>query len=433
MKSSVLLIFSCLLFASLPGQGLYFPPIGGDTWETTDPESLGWCTDSLANLIAFAEQTNSKSLLILKDGQIVVEEYFDHFTKDSAWAWFSAGKSLTATLVGIAQQEGYLNIDQPTSDFLGTGWTSLDSTQESQITVRHQLSMTTGLNPIDFLCSLDTCLTYLAAPGTFWAYHNGPYSLLRNVIEKATGLNYNLFTNATIKQKTGMDGLWIPSGYNNFFFSTARSMARFGLLILNKGYWENTPVLADQDYYDEMVNPSQNLNPSYGYLWWLNGQERHIPPGMLRTIPTDIAPDAPDDLILAAGAQGQFVSIVPSLGLILIRQGLQEDENLAALDYHNQLWANLMPALCNLVDTKNHYKEISLAVFPNPAKDRIQVNPPDQQFYQCNIYNSIGDRVISTQIAGLTTLNLHDLPSGMYTLQLRNTGAIGQQRFLKSE
>lgn len=73
-----------------------------------------------------------------------------------------------------------------------------------------------------------------------------------------------------------MDGRWVPLGYNNVYWSTARDMARFGLLTLNKGIWEANQAVYTEGYYEQMVNSAQELNPSYGYLWWLNGKSKII-------------------------------------------------------------------------------------------------------------------------------------------------------------
>ncbi|HPJ54246.1 MAG TPA: serine hydrolase, partial [Flavobacteriales bacterium] len=85
-------------------QQLYFPPNTGTTWDTLSPASLGWCTDSIPPLYDFLEQSNSKAFLVLKDGRMVLEKYFGTFTQDSLWYWASAGKSLTAFLVGKARE-----------------------------------------------------------------------------------------------------------------------------------------------------------------------------------------------------------------------------------------------------------------------------------------------------------------------------------------
>ncbi|MFN5596947.1 MAG: serine hydrolase, partial [Bacteroidota bacterium] len=86
-------------------QTTYFPPNTG-TWETTSPQSLGWCDANIDSLYNYLNQKNTKAFIILKDGKIVLEKYFGNFTQDSIWYWASAGKTLTAFTVGLAQQDG---------------------------------------------------------------------------------------------------------------------------------------------------------------------------------------------------------------------------------------------------------------------------------------------------------------------------------------
>lgn len=177
---------------------LYFPPIGASTWETSTPESLGFNTAQIPALLDFLEEKNTRAFLVLKNGKIVMEHYFgsdlldSDFTKSSLWYWASAGKTLTATLVGIAQKENYLSLQDKTSSYLGAGWTSLTTTQENQITILNQLTMTSGLDDSgDVYCTLPSCLTYKAAPNTRWSYHNAPYTLLDKVIENATEQSFD--------------------------------------------------------------------------------------------------------------------------------------------------------------------------------------------------------------------------------------------------
>lgn len=251
-----------LFLATLSAQELYFPPTFG-AWETISPtEELNWCPEKLDSLQAFLGETNAKAFIILKEGRIAVEWYYDDFTQDSIWYWASAGKTVTATLVGIAQEEGFLNIDDPTSDYLGNGWTSCSPMEEEAITVHHQLTMTTGLDdpPGVFECTDPSCLEYLQAPGTRWSYHNAPYTLLTNVVENATNLTINQFFASRIGNKIGAIGAFVSLGYNRVFFSRPRDMARFGLMILAGGTWNGNPVLNDNDYLNAMTTQSQNLS-----------------------------------------------------------------------------------------------------------------------------------------------------------------------------
>ncbi len=340
MKNWILL-FGLTISTSLVSQSLYFPPLTGNTWQTMSPDELNWCPDSLTSLINYVGSNNSKAFLILKDGKMVSENYYGTFTADSIWYWASAGKTITSFLIGQAQQEGLIDIQQPSSLYQGNGWTSCTPEQEQAITVWHQLTMTTGLdfNTGNLDCTEPQCLTYLNEPGTEWFYHNAPYTRLDAVIEGASGLTFNQFYNTRLRNRIGMNGLFLNFESNNVNFSNARSMARFGILMLNRGIWNTDTLMSDQAYFDQMVNTSQNINEAYGYLWWLNGKDSFRYPGFTTTFNGFIMPDAPVDLIAALGKNGQFLMIVPSQNLIVIRLGDPADgiEGLVPTAFANQI------------------------------------------------------------------------------------------------
>ncbi|AMM50847.1 beta-lactamase [Rufibacter sp. DG15C] len=327
-------------------QNLYFPAVGSSIWETSTPESLGWSATGAAALDEFLNQSNTRAFLLLKDGKIVIEYYNGKaangttFTANSNWYWASAGKTLNAFLIGKAQEDGHLSIQDKTSKYLGAGWTSLTPAQEDKITIRHQLTMTTGLNDLvpNHHCYTPSCLTYKADAGTRWAYHNGPYTLLTQVTEKATKQDFDTYFKTQLADKIGMGGFWMTLGDDYVYFSTARAMARFGLLMLNKGTWDKTVVLKDTEFFKAMTSPSQNLNRSYGYLWWLNGQSSFMLPTSQMVFSGSAVPDAPVDMIAAMGKNGQFLNIVPSQNLILVRMGDNPDDNEVPVVFLNDLW-----------------------------------------------------------------------------------------------
>ncbi|MBT8179529.1 MAG: serine hydrolase, partial [Eudoraea sp.] len=251
------------------GLQLYFPPQGTSAWETVDPMELQWNSNAESPLRNLLEEKGTKAFLILKDGKIAVEWYFGSFTKDSLWYWASAGKTLTAFTVGLAQEQGFLQLSDRSSQYLGEGWTDAPPEKENLITVQDQLTMTSGLNDLFFDCVSPDCLLYAADAGSRWAYHNGPYTLLQDVVANAVQLPYENYFNRELRNKIGMDGFWFSTnGLNNVYFSSARSMARFGLLCLNQGAWNDQPILSDSTYMLEMSSSSQDLNLAYGYLWW---------------------------------------------------------------------------------------------------------------------------------------------------------------------
>ncbi len=330
--------------------GTYFPPVKSTEWATTTPESLGWTVAQTQTLYDYLQATNTRAFIVLKDGKIVLEKYFGStiantgaFDRNSQWYWASAGKTLTGFMIGKAQEEKFLSIDQKTALYLGTGWTSAPRAKEDLITIKHQLTMTTGLD--DGVANNDNTnpsnLVYKADAGTRWAYHNAPYTLLDKVVSKAAGQSFDTYFEAKLKDKIGMDGQWLWLDDNHVFFSTARSMARFGLLIAQNANWNGQPILTDATFVTASTTTSQALNKSYGYLWWLNGKPSFMVPGFQTVFPASLSPNAPADLIAAMGKNGQLVNIVPSKNLVVIRMGDAPDNALVPFTYQNEIWKRL--------------------------------------------------------------------------------------------
>lgn len=437
MLKKILLLLSIFYFQISQSQSLYFPPTTGTTWDTTSMESLGWCRDKTTPLYNYLETRNSKAFIVLKDGKIVIEKYFDKFTKDSLWYWASAGKTLTAFSVGMAQEDGYLKISDTSSKYLSKGWTNEPLAKENLITIRHQLTMTTGLDDgvPDNHCTLDTCLQYKADAGTRWAYHNGPYTMLDKVIEGATGKNLNTYLTTKLKTPTGMNGLFFKIGYDNVYLSTPRSMARFGILMLNKGDWNGTKVLKDQTYYNQMINTSQNLNNSYGYLWWLNGKSNFMVPGLQLVLPGYLSPNAPADMFSAMGKNGQFLNVIPSLNLVVIRMGNAPNGNEVPFLMNDTIFIKLKAVMCN-TGTAQQIKTGSFRIYPNPANDFVILenpnNEPVQKIVMMDIQGKVVLELTPEKASSSYKLDISDKQSGAYYIEvLGNKGLKNKYCLLK--
>jgi CubicO group peptidase (beta-lactamase class C family) len=324
---------------STPTETLYFPPLSGTTWETKSIESLGWKSAAVQPLLDYLALKNSKGFIILVNGHIVMENYFNGHDASSNWYWASAGKTLTATMTGIAQQENLININNKVSQYIGTGWTSAPLVKENLITCKNLLTMTSGLDDTTDDVA-PSALTYTAEAGTRWAYHN-VYVKLQNVIAQASGQTWNSYFNTKLRDKIGMNGTWFTSGNNIVYSSTTRSMARFGLLMYNKGKWENDVIL-NETYFNEATNTSQNINLGYGYLWWLNGKANYHLPQSQATFQGSIIPTAPNDMFMALGKNDQKIYVVPSKKMVVIRMGDAADNvNLALSDFDEMLWTKI--------------------------------------------------------------------------------------------
>ena len=355
MKKITLLVLTALSFAACKKSGsnrgddtvapYYYPPLSGDTWETKSAASAGWDETQLQSAFDYAATKNTYGLVVLQHGKIVKEQYWNNWTKDTRYYLASAGKSIVGFVTGIAQQDGIISINDKTSKYLGPGWSSLPAEKENLITIKNQLSMTTGLDDAvpDPDCMTPACLVYKADAGTRWAYHNAPYRLMQNVLSAASGQTWNAYCKAKLFDKIGTGGaFWL----NYVMYCTTRDAARIGSLVLRKGEWDGVQLLTDQNYFAAMTATSQNMNLSYGYLWWLNGKASCMVPESQLVLPTPVVPNAPADMIMALGKDDKKIYVIPSLDAVVVRLG--DDAGSAALgpgSFDNELWAKLKPAM----------------------------------------------------------------------------------------
>lgn len=323
-----------------PIEAMYFPPISTSEWETKTLASLNWNENNLQTLLGYLELKNSKSFIVLHNGKIVIEEYFNGHDANSLWYWASAGKTLTTATTGIATQEGFLNINNKVSDYLGNGWTSAPQNKEDLITCKHLLSMTSGLDDSLGDDVSPANLQYIADAGTRWAYHN-VYVKLQDVVAQSTNQSWSTYFNNKLRNPIGMTGGWYNLDNLSVYWSNSRSMARYGLLALNKGNWDGMQIV-NENYMNEATNTSQNINLAYGYLWWLNGKSSyHLPQSQLE-ITGKLIPSAPDDMFAALGKNDQKIYVVPSKKLVIIRMGDSADgTNFALSDFDDQLWQRI--------------------------------------------------------------------------------------------
>ena len=415
----VLLVF-LLRQNTLSSQNYYFPPLVGNEWSTTSPEALGWCTDKIPALYEYLESEETKAFIVLKDGKIVLEKYFGTFTVDSNWYWASAGKTLTSFMVGIAQEQGKLSIQDRSNLYLGRGWTSLAESQEDKITIRHHLTMTTGLDDgvPDNFCTDPAYLIFKADPGTRWAYHNAPYTLLDEVIKGATNQNLNNFIFNNLSVKTGISGLFIKQGYNNVFFSKPRSMARFGSLMLNAGSWNGTKVMTDTSYLRASIQTSQDINPSYGYLWWLNGKERSMVPQSQIVFNRPLFTEAPSDMYSALGKNGQILNIVPSQNLIMIRMGNNANNLPVPFLLNDEIWKRFNEVNCTTSTKDENKSDAYVDVFPNPANEFISITAKSSltALHLVDAYGNFITDIDSFALGETKRVDVSGLPTGWYWL-----------------
>jgi CubicO group peptidase (beta-lactamase class C family) len=436
MKNQLILFISILLLSGkLKSQNLYFPPTVGNVWDSILPSNLNYCQERIDSLYNYLQVKNTKSFILLKDGKRVLEKYFGTYTQDSLWYWASASKSLASFITGLAQQKGYIDINNPVSNYLGTGWTSAPLNKENLITVKHLLSMTSGLNdaPSTPCTNEDTarsCLSYLTDAGTRWAYHTGAYRKVQDIVSHAVGQNYNVITNAWIENRTGMSGLW----FQQVYYSKARDMARFGLLNLNKGIWNVDTLLKDHLYFNAMVNTSQSLNNAYGYLWWLNGKSSSMVPGLQIVFPGSLISNAPNDMYAALGKNDQKIYVVPSANLVVVRQGNTAGGfNLASSAFDNVLWDYINKLDCS-VTALSEKTESLFNIYPNPVIDFLTIENLNYTIANISVYDIYGMEVEIKFELNYKTLKIDfsKFEKGIYIVEIKDDfKSCMRQKFIK--
>jgi CubicO group peptidase (beta-lactamase class C family) len=322
--------------------GLYYPPRTG-AWKSITASEAGWDGDALDAALAFAGARRSTGVVVLVGGRMLAERYWRGATPASTRDVASVQKSLTSYIVGSLRAERKIALDDPVSRWLGAGWTRTGRANERAITVRHLLEMTSGL---------DDSFHRVAAPGKRWQYVNDAYHQLHPLLERASGTGLQrlssrlLFgpigaTSARWRARFGRD----PNGRPLLGLElTPRDLARFGLLALARGRWGRT-VVVPEVYARRALASSQPLNPSYGFLWWLNGKSSHQLPGPApRPVAGPLIPGAPADTVAALGAGDQKIYVVPSYDLVVVRQGFRAS-GAGELAFDEEWWRALSRAL----------------------------------------------------------------------------------------
>lgn len=320
----------------------------GADWATEDPADLGFDDAELEKVAAAAEADSSFCLLVVRHGRIAGEWYWGDSSATTATETFSATKSYTSTLVGIAQAEGKLDIDDKVSQYVPS-WAG---TPSEDVTIKNLISNDSGRH-WDFDTDYGGLITAAdrtafgiglaqdADPGTVWVYNNSAIQVLEAVLEEATGQQVADYAEAELFSPLGMADSKMttdPSGNTNVFFglqSTCRDMARFGHLFLNGGDWDGTEIVPPA-WVDEATGaPSTDLNSGYGYLWWLNRFGPQPNPGSATdpdasgpdAAPPEgqAVPDAPDEMYWAHGLGNQIIAVDPTSETVVVRLGPMSD------------------------------------------------------------------------------------------------------------
>ncbi len=307
-------------------------------WPTGDPTEHGYDASALeAAARAIAEPT-SKSLLVVHDGEIIFERYWNDHGPEIPHPVFSVTKSFASTLVGVAEQQGLLDREDRASNYI-PAWVGSDS---ESLTIRHLMTGDSG-RTWDFAGDYPGSFGGGVAPAdlteyaigrgqqfekeTTWQYNQRAIQCLDRVLSTASARSTASFAQASLFDRLGMKGtraavddvgqMTLAYGIE----STARDMARLGWLYLQGGLWNGETILS-ADFVGAATHAANPVNENYGYLFWLNAERNWYEPVTLAYHEEGkVYPSAPTDVFVASGFLGQLILVSPSEKLIIVRQG----------------------------------------------------------------------------------------------------------------
>ncbi|RDH44707.1 serine hydrolase domain-containing protein [Zooshikella ganghwensis] len=273
---------------------------------------------------------DSKAFLIIKNGELLLEKYWQGYDEHIRANSFSMAKSIVSLLVGIAISEGHIrDLEQKLSDFLP----AFSQGQRKHISIKDVLTMSSGLSweesyssPFSVtaqayygqhLVSLVNTLQVSEQPGLHFHYASINTQILAEVLEKATGITVSDYASTKLWQPIGANqpALWSLDQADGeekafcCFFSSARDFARIGQLILNEGLWQDKQVIP-RNYLLNATQPAKYLKGHkddqpvdfYGYHFWLTTYENK-------------------EVIVLQGIKGQYILVIPAMNTVVVRLG----------------------------------------------------------------------------------------------------------------
>jgi len=270
----------------------------------------------------------TRSVLVIYKDKIIAEKYDTGFDKYSKILGWSMTKSITATLFGVLQKQGKIDINKPAPI---AEWAN---DERAKITINDLLHMNSGLeweedytkiSDVTQMLFLDADMSksqidkpLVGKTNATWNYSSGTTNLLSGILRKQfkTHQEYLDFWYSDLIDKIGMTSMLVETDMagnyvgSSYSWATTRDWAKFGLLYLHKGNW-NGEQLFDESWATYVAAPTNGSNGKYGAHFWLNAGGKF--------------PDVPKDMFYCSGYQGQMVAIFPNHDLVIVRMGLKED------------------------------------------------------------------------------------------------------------
>ncbi|WP_299433428.1 serine hydrolase [uncultured Maribacter sp.] len=274
------------------------------------------------------EINKTRTVLVIYKNRIIAEKYADGFSKETPILGWSMTKSIISTLYGILEHKGKINVNSITSI---PEW---QNDERKDITINHLLRMQSGLeweedytkiSDVTKMLYLDADMTKpqrdkkaIAKPTEIWNYSSGTSNLLSGILRDqfSTRQEYLDYPYKALIDKIGMNSMLLEADMegnyvgSSYGWATTRDWGKFGTLYLNNGSWNGEQVFS-KDWVSYITKPTKKSDGVYGAHFWLNAGGKF--------------PDVPKDMYSANGFQGQYVFIIPSKDLVVVRTGLAQE------------------------------------------------------------------------------------------------------------
>jgi CubicO group peptidase (beta-lactamase class C family) len=331
------------------------PVAASADWPASSPEAEGLDAARLGDLVRRLRRGDfgrTASVLIVRNGRLALEEYFNGWSADRVHTMQSVSKSVTSLLVGLAIQSGAMRGDDPIARFFPQ-YQPFANTDDRKlaITVRDLLTMRSGLDwsedtyPGSPLQRLNDCrcdwLRFVLdwpmrePPGSRWEYVSGGTIALGGAVGAATGLRLAQFADAQLFGSLGVTGAYWVGGLPNGLphaggglYLRPRDMAKIGALMLDDGNWRGRQILSPRWIEESARRVTTGVRNwaghsfDYGYFWWL-------------------IDDRGSDVITAAGAQGQFIFVSSRTRMIVAVTSDDEARWTAPVEF---LYSHILPS-----------------------------------------------------------------------------------------
>lgn len=291
---------------------------------------------AVAGAFVQSGKQKTRSVLVLYKDRILAEQYSGDIGPRTPVLGWSMTKSVLATLYGILEYQEKIDLCKK------AGVKTWDSDSRSDITYNNLLRMQSGLaweedyseiSDVTRMLFMEADMSAVQAdkqslgpPGTIWNYSSGTSNLLSGLLRNQfqTYQEYLNFPYRELIDRIGMHSMLLETDMagnfvgSSYGWATTRDWARFGLLYLNNGQWGEDRLFGSA-WIEYITTPTPGSNGSYGAHFWLNSTETY--PGVAR------------DLYSCNGYQGQYVFIIPSLDLVIVRTGLAEPPDFNATQF----------------------------------------------------------------------------------------------------